>query len=89
MKDVGLEPYAGVEILALTDRLGWVQDLVALRKRLTETHQLRVLEFMAAKSMNTSRQILKRARQEHHEFENILYCTFVCGHTALDVPNVI
>lgn len=81
--------HAGVEILELIDRLGWVQDLVALRKRLTETHKLKALEFAAAKSMNTSRQILKRARQEHYEFESILYYTFVCGHTALDVPNVI
>lgn len=87
MKDVGLETFAGVEILELTDRLGWVQDLVALR--ITKTHQMRALEFVTAKSMDTSRQILKRARQERYEFESILYYTFVCGHTALDVPNVI
>lgn len=87
MKDIGLETYAGIEILELTDRLGWVQDLMALR--ITETHQLRALEFVAAKSMNTSRQILERARQERYEFESILYYTFVCGHSALDVPNVI
>lgn len=72
MKDVGLGTYTKSEIAELIDRLAWVQEWVAMRKKVSQKPTSSE-EFVDVKDMNTRGQV----RQGHYKFEDSLDYTFV------------